>query len=95
MILRLLAVLGIGVLLGLRITHPDLGKLAGILQKAGIFLLVFCMGLSLGTRRDIVDNLPVIGVQAAVMAASVVLGSIVCAWAFDRLAARWRKRRGL
>ncbi len=92
-ILPLLAFLATGVVLGLLWRHPRLKAVAGFLQKFGVFLLVFCMGLSLGTQRDIVDNLATVGWQALVMAVFVVLGSVLCTWGIHALTRAMGRRK--
>lgn len=57
-----------------------------LLQKIGkpisytILLLLFLLGLSVGGNRDIINNLPVLGGQAFLIAFSGTLGSVLAAW---------------
>lgn len=55
------------------------------LQKVGklisftILLLLFLLGITVGTNKAIIDNLSVLGVQAFLISSAAVLGSAVCA----------------
>jgi Membrane protein of unknown function (DUF340). len=62
-----------------------LRKLA-ILQKVGkpisytICLLLFLLGVSVGSNREIIMNLPSLGGQALLLATAGTLGSVLAGW---------------
>lgn len=45
-----------------------------------IYLLLFLLGVAIGTNETILKNLPVLGVKALVISLGGVLGSIFLAW---------------
>lgn len=45
-----------------------------------IFLMLFILGLSIGSNRQIIANLPNFGWQAAVISISATAGSILASW---------------
>lgn len=58
-----------------------------ILQKIGklisytILLLLFLLGISVGSNEAIVNNLATLGVQAFLIALAGTMGSVLAAWA--------------
>ena len=53
---------------------------AGGVSTAIIFILLFLLGLSIGKSSEVINNLSIVGVQSAVLAAAGVLGSILCSF---------------
>lgn len=57
-----------------------------VLQKIGklisytIYLLLFLLGISVGSNPDIVNNLSSLGLQAFLIAFAATLGSVLAAW---------------
>lgn len=45
-----------------------------------IYLMLFLLGISVGANREVVNNLPTLGVQALALALAGVIGSAVAAW---------------
>ena len=45
-----------------------------------IYLLLFLLGISVGSNREIIDNLPSLGGQALLLAVAGTLGSVLAAW---------------
>ena len=70
--------MGIGLFVGNR---PRIIKIVGILTSFSIFLLLFLLGIGVGTNDKIISNLHTIGIQALVLTLGAILGSLVCAWA--------------
>ncbi|HEV8663815.1 MAG TPA: LysO family transporter [Candidatus Methylomirabilis sp.] len=58
------------------------------LMVAGLAVLLFSMGVSIGTNPQIVGSLPALGLKSALLAAGAVLGSVLAAW----LLQQWRSR---
>lgn len=69
-----------------------------LLQKIGkpisytIFLLLFLLGITVGSNREIINNLSSLGGQALVISASATLGSLVAAWVVYHLFFKERRR---
>ncbi|MUP16429.1 DUF340 domain-containing protein [Ancylomarina euxinus] len=70
--------MGIGLFIGNR---PKIIKVVGILTSFSIFLLLFLLGIGVGTNDRIINNLHTIGLQALILTIGAVLGSLLCAWA--------------
>lgn len=69
--------MGVGILIGNR---PKIIKLISLLTSFSIFLLLFLLGIGVGSNKKIVTNLDTIGVQALVLTIGALLGSLVCAY---------------
>ena len=50
------------------------------LTGVSIYLLLFLLGLSVGTNDTIISNFPVIGFNAIVLTFSAVAGSVLLSW---------------
>ncbi len=50
------------------------------LTEISIYLLLFLLGLSVGTNDTIINNFPVIGFNALVLTFSAVAGSVILSW---------------
>jgi len=76
--------LGLGMLLGyFRILPPRALKFVGWIILAGIVLLLFSMGVGLGSNPEIIKNLGRIGITALTLAVSTVGGSILSILVFE------------
>lgn len=49
-----------------------------------IWLLLFILGVDVGNNKDIIDGLPVIGVDALIITLGAVAGSLLASWALWR-----------
>lgn len=58
------------------------------LMGAGLAMLLFSMGASIGTNPQIVGSLPALGLKAALLAAGAVLGSVLAAWLLQQRRSR-------
>lgn len=58
--------------------------LLGKLQSAGVILLLFVMGLSMGLDRKLLSQLSTLGYKALIYAALTTLFSILCVYLFTR-----------
>ncbi len=75
---KIIVVLAIGFLIGYKNILTEKGvKYNAKLQTVWLMLLVFFMGISVGQNGEVISNLPVIGLKAAVYAVLAVLGSIL------------------
>jgi uncharacterized membrane protein YbjE (DUF340 family) len=50
-----------------------------------IYLLLFFLGISVGSNSDIINNLPTLGSQALLLAFAGTLGSVLAAWVVYQL----------
>ncbi len=69
--------IGIGLLIGNR---PKIIKIVSALTSFSIFLLLFLLGIGVGTNNKIINNLDSIGIQALVLSIGALLGSLICAY---------------
>ncbi len=67
-----------GIIVGNKLKLTDRGKtINGKFQLAGLLLLLFSMGISIGANSDVIANLSTIGIKALLFAVLTTLGSIV------------------
>jgi len=69
--------MGIGLFIGNR---PKIIKIVGILTSFAIFLLLFLLGIGVGTNDKIINNLHSIGLQALILTLGAILGSLICSY---------------
>lgn len=58
-----------------------IGALNGRITTWLIWLLLFMLGLEVGSNKQLIAALPTLGVEAMVLSVSATLGSCVLAWA--------------
>ena len=86
---KVFAVLVAGVLAGYlmrRIRVRWMGKVTMVL----IWILLLLLGIEVGGDRRIMESLPTLGLEAAVIAVVTALGSCLMAWLLWRMTARKR-----
>lgn len=72
----ILGILIIGIILGFIFRKREkLIKLSDKLLMWSIYLLLFLLGISIGTNDDIIRNFPTIGLKALILTFAGVLGS--------------------
>lgn len=76
MLLYLLLFLAAGIVVGCLFPKDKLKSLSGKLMQGTVFLLVFSMGLGLGLREDLPEQIVSMGSQALIIALFAVLGSV-------------------
>ena len=79
-----------GMLLGYLLRKRDLKKVHPIITLL-IWLLLFILGIEVGSNEEIIRGLHTIGYEAVVLTLGGTLGSVIAAWAL------WRslyKRKG-
>lgn len=75
---QILIALILGAIVGYFIKLSDKGtKINGKFQQIGVIFLLFSMGVSIGADKDIIRNLPVIGLKSFLFAAGTIVGSII------------------
>lgn len=69
--------LGVGMVIGyLRPLSPEKARLANAATTVGLFILLMSMGAQLGGNEDVLAGLGRLGLQAVILAAFSVLGSV-------------------
>ena len=79
-----------GILLGYLLRKRDLKKIHQIITLL-IWLLLFILGIEVGSNEQIIKGLQTIGLEAVILTLGGTLGSVIAAWAL------WRalyKRKG-
>lgn len=75
----------VGILLGFSGKLPEkFLKYNGILQRIGIILLLFSMGASIGSNRQMIHNIRYIGVKSLAFALIASLFSIICTYLLSK-----------
>ena len=72
----------ISLLIGLGLGYFDflpakLNKITDYLVFGGLFLLIFNMGIQIGANPEVIKNLGQLGLEAVMLAAGAVTGSLV------------------
>lgn len=76
--ITILLVLTIGILTGLLITNkPKLHWLNNQLLNLAIYLLLFLLGISVGTNKEVIENIGKIGYEAIAIAVASIAGSVL------------------
>lgn len=75
--INILMVLSAGILIGLLIVkRPKLHQLNNTLLNWAIYLLLFLLGISVGTNKEVIQNIGIIGYQAVAIAFASIAGSV-------------------
>lgn len=82
---RILILLAIGIGVGMLLRGRSCAKATKWGIQITVCLLLFVFGISIGSNHDLINNLYRFGWQALVIACLGVAGSIVAAWAAQRL----------
>lgn len=80
-----------GMLLGYLLRKRDLKKIHQIITLL-IWLLLFILGIEVGSNEQIIKGLHTIGLEAMILTLGGTLGSIIAAWALWR--ALYNKKGG-
>ncbi len=76
--ITILLSLSAGVLIGLLIIRkPKLHKVNNQLLNWAIYLLLFLLGISVGTNDEVIRNLDKIGYEAVAIAVASIVGSVL------------------
>jgi uncharacterized membrane protein YbjE (DUF340 family) len=85
--------IAIGFLLGYLLRKPlQNNSFLSKLQTAVIVIMLFCMGLSVGINKTVMDNLGSLGLQALILSVLCIGGSIISAWLFGKIYRRKPKK---
>ena len=74
-----------GMLLGYLLRKRDLKKIHQIITLL-IWLLLFILGIEVGSNEQIIKALPTLGVEALLLSVAGTLGCCVLAWALWKIA---------
>ncbi len=81
-----LIIMSIGIAVGFLISkRENLIKINDKLVRWAIYLLLFLLGIGVGTNKDIINNIHTIGLQAILITIAALLGSLICAYIVYRL----------
>ena len=72
-----------GMLLGYLLRKRDLKKIHQIITLL-IWLLLFILGIEVGSNEQIIKGLHTIGLEAVILTLGGTLGSVIAAWALGR-----------
>ncbi len=87
--LSLVIVLLAGVIIGAFPRLPDfVYNFSDRMLHAGLFGLLFFMGVKLGISPDIVGQIKTIGVRAFLFAVCTLIGSVLVVWGMERFLAK-------
>lgn len=67
-------------------------NLANKITMFGLIVLLFSMGLGIGSNSDLLNNLDTLGLQAFLLALGSVLGSIIVTWYLQKWIFRGDKK---
>ena len=69
-----------GILVGYILRNKGVVKYIGTALGLIIMLLLFFLGVSVGSNEQVVNNFALIGLDAFVLTIGGTLGSVLCAW---------------
>lgn len=77
-----------GVLIGLRFFPPKYNRINLRLQTVCTALLIFAMGVSLGSQPDFLKKVSAMGLQSLTLTLLAILFSVLLCWLMTR---RWKQ----
>ena len=83
-----------GMLLGYLLRKRDLKKIHQIITLL-IWLLLFILGIEVGSNEQIIKGLHTIGLEAVILTLGGTLGSVIAAWALWRALYNKERRKGM
>ena len=83
--LSIVATMITGIILGYLLRNKTITKHTGRSISLTIFIMLFIMGLNIGSNEQLISNLGEFGWQAAVISVSATCGSILASWIILRL----------
>ena len=78
--LSLILIIFSGAVVGYLLRRVSLMKHIGVILNVIIILLLFFLGVSVGINEEVLNNFPVIGLDAFVLTFGGVMGTLLCAW---------------
>ncbi len=86
----ILAILIISILIGYLLRHHLNPKPLNFALKISIYVLLFFMGVNIGTNQKLLDNLPSLGFQALIITTCAITGSLLSALILYKI---WKKTK--
>ena len=86
----ILAILIISILIGYLLRHHLNPKPLNFALKISIYVLLFFMGVNIGTNQKLLDNLPTLGFQALIITTCTIIGSLLSALIHYKI---WKKQK--
>jgi len=84
--IAILLILSAGIIVGLMIVkYPKLHQINNKLLNLAIYVLLFLLGISVGTNQQVIHNLDKIGVEALLLAAASIAGSVLASYLVFKL----------
>ena len=83
--LSIVATMITGIILGYLLRNKTFTRHTGRSISLTIFIMLFIMGLNIGSNEELISNLGKFGWQAAVISVSATCGSIFASWIILRL----------
>ena len=65
-----------------------------LLITALIWILLFLLGIEVGSNRQIIEGLATLGLEAFIITFATVIGSCICAWLLGRWLYHNKKKGG-
>ena len=85
----------LGIIIGYGLRRISFLRKVEVSISYTVFLLLFVLGVTIGSNRLIVDNLFSFGWQAALLALSATVGSILASWLVLKLFFTSKKKKGM
>lgn len=90
---KVIGIMLTGVLVGYVFRKHSFIQETGKLISVTIFLLLFLLGIAVGTNTEIINNLSVLGIQAFLISFAAILGSVIAAWILYRFVFKGGKNK--
>lgn len=78
--LTVISCMVIGIFTGYVLRKRHIAGLVGKMISVAIVGLLFFLGISVGTNKDIMNNLSTIGVNAMLISFAATMGSVLVSW---------------
>ena len=79
--LTVIIIMTTGILIGYLLRNQQwIKKALGVLITWAIYLLLFILGISVGTNDTIINNLGSLGLNALLLTIGAVAGSVIVSW---------------
>jgi len=83
--LQVLFIFAFGILIGYVVrNHNRVIKANDYMTNFAIYLLLFLLGLGVGSNKDIIENVDIIGFNAFLISVFAVAGSVFFAWIVNK-----------
>lgn len=90
---KILGLMFLGIIIGYGLRRISLLRKVEVSISYTVFLLLFVLGVTIGSNKLIVDNLFSFGWQAVLLALSATVGSILASWIVLKLFSLLKRKR--